>query len=47
VEIVLEQMQGILDEEGPRPEVAVAVDAAVSHVRRIIQRMVAEELGRG
>lgn len=42
---VLEQMQTILDEEGPRPEVAVAADAAVSHVRRIMQRMVADELG--
>lgn len=42
---VLEQMQQILDSEGPRPEVAVAVDAAVSHVRRIVQRMVADELG--
>lgn len=42
---VLEQMQQILDEEGPRPEVAVAADAAVSHVRRIMQRMVAEERG--
>jgi phenylpropionate dioxygenase-like ring-hydroxylating dioxygenase large terminal subunit len=42
---VLEQMQRILDEEGPRPEVAVAADAAVSHVRRIVQRMAAEELG--
>lgn len=41
---VLEQMQHILDEEGPRPEVAVAADAAVTHVRRIVQRMVADEL---
>lgn len=45
VSTVLEQMQRILDEEGPRPEVAVAADAAVSQVRRIVQRMVAEELG--
>lgn len=42
---VLEQMQRILLEEGPRPEVAVAADAAVSHVRRIVQRMVADETG--
>ncbi len=42
---VLEQMQSILLEEGPRPEVAVAADAAVSHVRRIVQRMVADEGG--
>ncbi|GAB7003093.1 aromatic ring-hydroxylating dioxygenase subunit alpha [Nocardioides sp. AN3] len=45
VGLVLEQMQQILDDEGPRPEIAVAADAAVSHVRRILQRMVAEELG--
>lgn len=42
---VLEQMQRILDEEGPRPEVAVAADAAVTQVRRILARMVADELG--
>jgi len=42
---VLEQMQQILDAEGPRPEVAVAADAAVSHVRRIMRRLMAEELG--
>lgn len=42
---VLEQMQQILDEEGPRPEVAVAADAAVSQVRRIVQRMVTDEAG--
>jgi vanillate O-demethylase monooxygenase subunit len=42
---VLEQMQHILDTEGPRAEVNVAADAAVSHVRRIVQRMVADELG--
>lgn len=42
---VLEQMQQILDEEGPRPEVAVAADAAVSQVRRILHRMVADETG--
>lgn len=42
---ILEQMQQILDDEGPRPEVAVAADAAGSHVRRIMQRMVADELG--
>jgi phenylpropionate dioxygenase-like ring-hydroxylating dioxygenase large terminal subunit len=42
---VLEQMQHILDTEGPYPEVNVAADAAVSHVRRILQRMVTDELG--
>jgi phenylpropionate dioxygenase-like ring-hydroxylating dioxygenase large terminal subunit len=41
----LEQMQHILDTEGARHEVAVAADAAVTHVRRIVQRMVADELG--
>lgn len=43
---VLEQMQQILDEDGPRPEVAVAADAAATHVRRILARMVADEQGR-
>jgi hypothetical protein len=42
---VLEQMQHILVTEGARAEVNVAADAAVSHVRRILQRMVADELG--
>jgi phenylpropionate dioxygenase-like ring-hydroxylating dioxygenase large terminal subunit len=42
---VLEQMQHILDTEGPRAEVQVAADAAVSHVRRIVQRMVTDEIG--
>lgn len=42
---VLEQMQHILDTEGVRAEVNVAADAAVSHVRRILQRMVADEVG--
>lgn len=45
VAAVLEQMQAILVEEGPRPEVAVAADAAVTHVRRIMARMLADELG--
>jgi vanillate O-demethylase monooxygenase subunit len=43
---VLEQMQRIVDEEGPRPEVAVAADAAVTQVRRILHRLVADETGR-
>jgi len=42
---VLEQMQHILDTEGPRPEAAVAADAAVTQVRRILHRMVADEVG--
>jgi vanillate O-demethylase monooxygenase subunit len=44
---VLEQMQEVLDDEGPRPEVAVAADAAGTQVRRIVQRLVADEAGRG
>jgi vanillate O-demethylase monooxygenase subunit len=44
---VLEQMQEVLDDEGPRPEVAVAADAAVTQVRRIVQRLVTDEAGRG
>jgi phenylpropionate dioxygenase-like ring-hydroxylating dioxygenase large terminal subunit len=43
---VLEQMQRIVDEEGPRPEVAVASDAAVTQVRRIVRRLVTDEAGR-
>ncbi|MFT4081475.1 MAG: aromatic ring-hydroxylating dioxygenase subunit alpha [Nocardioides sp.] len=45
VGVVLGQMQQILDEEGNRPEVSVAADAAVSHVRRILQRMISDEVG--
>lgn len=41
---LLEQMQVVLDEEGPRAEIAVAADAAVTHVRRITDRLVAEEV---
>lgn len=44
---VLEQMQDIIDTEGTRTEVSVTADAAVSHVRRIVQRMAADELGGG
>ena len=42
---VLEQMQRIVAEEGPRPEVAVAADAAVTQVRRIVRRLVSDETG--
>lgn len=43
---VLEQMQSIVDEEGPRPEVNTAADAAVTQVRRIVRRLVDDEQGR-
>jgi vanillate O-demethylase monooxygenase subunit len=41
----LETMQAILTEDGPRAEVRVAADAAVVQVRRIMDRMVADETG--
>lgn len=43
---VLEQMQTIVEEEGPRTEVATAADAAVTAVRRIVRRLVEDEAGR-
>jgi phenylpropionate dioxygenase-like ring-hydroxylating dioxygenase large terminal subunit len=43
---VLEQMQSIVEEEGPRPEVATTADAAVTQVRRIVRRLVEDETGR-
>ncbi len=42
---VLETMQRVVDVDGPRPEVRVAADAAASAVRRIMERLVAEETG--
>ncbi len=39
----LETMQELLDSDGPRAEVSVASDAAVSQVRRIMDRLVDEE----
>ncbi len=42
----LEQMQAVLDADGPRDDVALASDAAVSQVRRIVRRMVADEVAR-
>jgi phenylpropionate dioxygenase-like ring-hydroxylating dioxygenase large terminal subunit len=45
VRTVLETMQRVVDEDGPRPEVRVAADAAASAVRRIMERLVAEETG--
>ncbi|MBU2667340.1 aromatic ring-hydroxylating dioxygenase subunit alpha [Actinoplanes bogorensis] len=40
---ILETMQRVLDEDGPRPEVRVAADAAAIQVRKIVGRMVADE----
>lgn len=42
---ILEVMQAVVDRDGPRREVAVAADAAVVAVRRIIAQTVAEENG--
>lgn len=42
---VLETMQEVVEEDSPRPEVRVAADAAASAVRRIMERLVAEETG--
>ena len=42
---VLETMQRVVDEDGPRPEVRVSADAAASAVHRIMDRLVAEETG--
>jgi vanillate O-demethylase monooxygenase subunit len=41
----LETMQAIVTEDGPRDEVHVAADAAAKQVRRIMDRLVAEETG--
>ncbi len=43
---VLETMQRVVSEDGPRPEVSVAADAAATAVRRILDRLVADETGR-
>ena len=42
---LLEDMQRIVDEDGPVFEVRVAADAAGSQVRRIMDRLVADEVG--
>lgn len=42
---VLETMQRMVTEDGVRPEVSVAADAAASTVRRIMDRLVADETG--
>jgi vanillate O-demethylase monooxygenase subunit len=41
----LETMQAVVDVDGPRAEVRVAADAAASAVRRIMERLVADETG--
>jgi phenylpropionate dioxygenase-like ring-hydroxylating dioxygenase large terminal subunit len=41
----LEQMQRVVSEEGPRPAVLVAADAAAVQVRRVMDRLVADETG--
>ena len=43
--VVLEPMQQVIDDDGRRREVRVAADAAASAVRRIMERLVAEETG--
>ena len=45
VQAALETMQRIVTEDGPRPEVSVSADAAATAVRRIIDRLVADETG--
>jgi phenylpropionate dioxygenase-like ring-hydroxylating dioxygenase large terminal subunit len=42
---MLEEMQHVIDEDGARIEVDLASDAAVTQVRKIKGRLVAEELG--
>lgn len=42
---VLETMQQVVNTDGDRPEVSVAADAAAAAVRRIIDRLVADESG--
>ena len=43
VQDILETMQAVLSEDGARPDVSVAADAAALQVRRIVARMVADE----
>ena len=40
---ILETMQGVLSADGPRADVGVTADAAALQVRRIVNRLVAEE----
>lgn len=43
VSSILETMQRVLSLDGPRPDVHVAADAAAEQVRKIVNRMVADE----
>ena len=43
VKDILETMQRVLDEDGPRPLARVAADAAAIQVRKIVGRMIADE----
>jgi phenylpropionate dioxygenase-like ring-hydroxylating dioxygenase large terminal subunit len=45
VKRILETMQDVLDNDGPRKEVNVSADAAALQVRKIIRNMVADETG--
>jgi phenylpropionate dioxygenase-like ring-hydroxylating dioxygenase large terminal subunit len=45
VQEALEQMQRIVTDDGPRPDVLVAADAAAVQVRRVMDRLVADETG--
>jgi hypothetical protein len=40
---ILENMQRVLDQDGHRPPVRVAADAAAIQVRKIVGRMIADE----
>jgi phenylpropionate dioxygenase-like ring-hydroxylating dioxygenase large terminal subunit len=46
VQSILETMQEVLDQDGPRREVNVSADAAALQVRKIMRNMVADETGR-
>ena len=43
VQQILETMQQVIDSDGPRDEVSVNSDAAALQVRRIVNRLIAEE----
>lgn len=46
VQQILETMQQVIDVDGPRDEVSTNSDAAALQVRRIVNRLIAEEPGR-
>jgi hypothetical protein len=43
VQRILEMMQQVIDVDGPRDEVSTNSDAAALQVRRIVNRLIAEE----